>query len=571
MNNPESATMQRTVAWIEPSAFPMRQAGKKRNHLGPPSIYDGVMMPRAGAAMTAVLAEHGYRTVVISGELTPLVPAEIAAIGKIVCISTLSNSAPHSLVLAKQLQQLGCTVIMGGYHFAQQVMTEQSLAPTAQALSFCDYVIRGEGYDALPELLQALKGQRHLQEVGGLSWRDASGIHHNPTQSTRRPLDQLPMPDLSSLVDADKSTCAGAQGQQGCPRACTWCAVTARDGQGGPKCRRAPTQFVAEIEQALHQLPNVAHLFVTADNLVVQVEWLKQVCQEIGRRRIRLPWSCQAETPTLARHADLSRLMFEAGCARVCLGLESVSEKALTDSDKARNVDTMAQAVQNAHKAGIAVHGMFIVGLAGDGEVEVESALQWCYEHGVETAQFLCLMGLPGSKLTEKDGLLQEAFRPFQGALAPLNWLFMNGHFAQLSSDTLDLAAVQELSLSATTEFYRLRRVISALLRPKINVWRAARRHGASITGATGQMIWSQIVTAALRWRGYSKTRAWKEHPLTQAYRRLLAAQSRAEREQALDAIVRTLPQDWLDTFDLVWREEHGLTTTMGDTRSAVI
>ena len=541
--------MKQTIAWVEPSAFP------QEGYVGPTSIYSGVMMPRAGAAMAARLAQHGYKTVILSGELTALDPDRIAGISRTVCLSTLSNSAPYSLILADQLKQRGCTVIMGGYHFAQQMINEATLMPTVEALSFCDYVIRGEGYDALPQLLEALSDQRRLSLVSGLSWRDQDGYHHNSCRQTTEPARDLPMPNWQTMVDADQIRCLGVQGVKGCPRACSWCAVAGRDGRGGFANRRDAVQVVDEIEQALTHLRRAVHLFFTADNLVVQVEWLKQVCDEMIRRRVRVPWTCQAETPTLAKHPDLLEVMAQAGCVRVCLGLESVSVKALTDSDKASNVQTMTQAVHNAHQAGIAVHGMFIVGLPGDGEREVRSALDWCHEHRVETAQFLCLMGLPGSNLTENDNLIARSFRPFKGALAPLNWLFMNGHYAQLASDSLDLAAVQQISLDTTGAFYRLDRVFAGLLRPQLNVWRAARRRGATVVEAAKQMAWSQIVTAALRWRGYSKTKAWRNHPLNQAYLALLQANSKAGRERALDELVRQLPEGWVETLDRVHQQ----------------
>ncbi len=549
MNNSLSDT-DRTVVWVEPSAFP------KKGYRPPANVYTGVMMPRAGASMAARLEQFGYRTVIISGELTPLSSEMIAQHGKIVCISVLSNSAPYGLVLAHQLRKLGCTVIMGGYHFAHQQMTETALALTTQALGFCQFVVRGEGYDALPALLKALEQRGTFEAVGGLSWRDNQGqTHHNPQRETTTPYEELPIPKWTGLIDAHEVMCLPVQGQRGCPRSCTWCAVVARDGKGGPKSRRQPQQFADEINVARQTLTGAKHIFVTADNINAATRWLSDVCDILTERPPGLTWSCQAEVPVFAANPELARKMARAGCRRVCLGIESLFGRALQDSNKRQSVEEIERAIAIAHENGIDVHGMLIVGLPGDDRETIAATRRWAEQQGIETVQFLCLIDLPGSEDSERD-LSQRAFRPFQGAFAPLNSLFVNGHYARLSNDSCDLTEIQDISLDNMTRFYRLGRVFSALLKPRWNVRQASRARGEGHLQSLQSMLWAQVVTAYLRMRGWSNIRAWKQHPLNIAYIGRLRATTTCEIARTNADLLEALPADWLETFEEVYTQE---------------
>jgi radical SAM superfamily enzyme YgiQ (UPF0313 family) len=542
-----TTTRDKRVVWIETAQFP-------HDYISPPNIYTGVNMVRAGNVMAGVLARYGYDTTVISGEQTPLIPEQIAQISHTVCISVLSNSAPYGLLLASQLRALGCTVIMGGFHFAHLKMNEETLASTTAALNHCDYVIRGEGYESLPELLEALQDGGPLNDIGGLSWRNRTGdIQHNKTRKTQQQLCELPLADWTSLVDRDKVRCIGIQGVQGCPRQCEWCAVWPRDGQGGAQKRLGVEQVIAEIRAAQAELPGADHLFLTADNLVADVVWLTALCHAMIEEGIKLPWTCQAETEVLAQNPDLVEIMAAAGCVRVCLGIESVSEAALMTMSKQQNIEHTATAVAVAHRYGIAVHGMFIVGLNGDDANAMRAALNWARKHRLESIQLLCLGDLPGSRLTEREHLHQKAFRPFTGALKQLNWLFLNGHYARLASDTLSLSEVQRASLDGMRQFYRLRRVVSGLLRPQEYVYLAARRRGHGRWESLRQMAWAQIVTTVMRWRGCSSMWAWGRHPLNQAYCDLLRALNDDDEDaygEALARLTAALPPGWVEQFE---------------------
>lgn len=545
------------VAFIEVGNFPHRFA---REH-GHYSIYSGVMMPRAVTALAPLLQAAGFEVRGWSGDSCDINVDEIAAWADFICLSVMSNGATYGMMLAHQFHEAGLPVVMGGYHFAQNNLDRYTLQPTEEVLRFdADFVVRGEGYTTLPPLLNLIHQSRltdqpisaeALSQINGLSWRLPNGqFRHNRAHPLNVALTDLPIADWSCLQGSDRIFTVDPRSGIGCPRGCGFCAVIARDGNG--KNRNSPARVVDEIEAARQAVPTIRHIFFPDDNLVFHVEWLKQLCAELINRRVNLPWSCQAEIPTLVKHPELPDIMAEAGCVRACLGFETINNQTLRDTDKRQTKEDMELVAQRLHRAGIAIHGMFIIGLEGDTEQDIESTLAWALAQGIETVQFLCLCDLPGSVDYESLELWQSSYRPFSGVYEALNWVFLNGHYARRHSEQLNLQQVQELSINTMQRFYRPDRLLKRLLWPRLDVWRARRRHGKGWWQATREMVGHQAVAFFLGWRGYTNIRSWLRNDLSQGYRESLQAHTVTGRELAIEKMLASLPQEWLTICELV-------------------
>lgn len=533
----------RKIAWLEPSRLPFGWDDQ--------NVYQGILFPRAGPRMAGLLEAHGYETTVISGELSPLDPEEIARDFDAVCLSLLSNTAPHGLILGKQLSDRGLPVVAGGYHFAHTATTPDTLAATTQALDFVPYVIRGEGYVALPQLLEAWQGRYDLARIGGLSYRLGDQVVHNPSAPpvTEEFLNELPWPAWDRVRDGDRMWVLSVHGIQGCPRRCSWCAVWPRDGRGQRTIN--PVRLVDELERSL-ATGHYRHLFMSADNFPVLHRWARQVCEEIIRRGIRIPWTCQAEVPA-AFHTDLVDLMKQAGCIRWCLGLESLNDASLQASNKRQNVAQMEEAIQILHQRGIHVHGMFICGLPGDTRESLRQTVRWARRMQLESAQFLCLSDLPGSLDYEERQLWTKSFRPFPPPYDLLNWMFLNGHYARLASDQMSLYEVQRASIEGMRQFYTLGRTIRWWLLPHGGTFRAERAAGRSRWAALRAAIWHNWVAGFIHVRGYVLTRRWERNPFNRLYQQLLLHPER--RAELVERMLERLPAEWRQVLDQVAAE----------------
>lgn len=99
--------------------------------------------------------------------------------------------------------------------------------------SCVDVVVRSQGERSLLELMEALDGQRPMDSVGGLSWKDRGAIAHNAS-GTMTPLDELPDLPYARLPMQKylHRTYLGARtaahhSSFGCPFSCSFCAVVA--------------------------------------------------------------------------------------------------------------------------------------------------------------------------------------------------------------------------------------------------------------------------------------------------------------------------------------------------------
>lgn len=535
----------RRIAWIEPSRLPFDWPDQ--------NIYSGILFPRAGPKMAGLLTSLGYEVEVISEEVSRIEPDEIANKFDLACISVLSNTAPHGMVMGRWLTERGLPVVMGGYQFAHKRSTPDTLAPTEEALDFVPYVIRGEGYGALPKFLTALQGGAPFHSVPGISFRDESGAtQHIGTASNVTPEEYaaLPLADWSVVRDVEKIQVGAVHGMEGCPRNCSFCAVWRRDGHGKS---RTPAEVLVDELEALLRHGDIKHCFFSADNFPVIHTWAAEVCEEIIRRDVKVGWTCQAEVGTI-RRPELVDLMVRAGCERWCLGLESIDEHSLADSNKRQDRKLMEECIHGLHRRGIHVHGMFIVGLPHDTPETIRATVRWAKRMKLETVQFLCLSDLPGSQDYEEYQLWDHTFRPFEGAYAPLNWIFINGHYARVITPRMTLAEVQEWSIKAMMSFYSLPRMIGGLLCPNTGALRAARERGAGLWHSLGHGFRHSLTAGMVRLKGYGGCVRWLKSDFNRTYRRLVAA-TPERAEELRHRLLELLPPEWLHTLEQVHEE----------------
>jgi len=501
--------------------------------------------------MAGLLDSLGYDTTVISGEISPIDVDEIAREFDVACLSLLSNTAPHGLILGKQLSDRGLPVVAGGYHFAHTSLTPETVAATTEALDFVPYVIRGEGYTALPQLLQAWQGRHSLEHIPGLSYRDGDRVVHNPNGplASREFLNALPLPAWEKVRDLDRVKHLSVHGMQGCPRCCSWCAVWPRDGRSNRNLDAA--RVVDELEHGL-ATGHFWHVFMSADNFPAIRPWARAVCEEILRRGLRFTWTCQAEVPA-AFQTDLVDLMKRAGCGRWCLGLESITNESLQASGKRQNVAQMEEAIRLLHERGIQVHGMFICGLPQDTPESLQETVRWAKRMKIESVQFLCLIDLPGSKDYEEQQLWAQSFRPFEPPYTLLNWMFNNGHYARLSNAQMSLYEVQRASVDAMRSFYSLGRVLALWLWPNWATMRAERALGHSWGQAWWAGVWHHWLAGFWRWRLYRLTRRWDRAPLNRLYQQLLLHPER--RAELTERMLQLLPAEWRGVLEQVAAE----------------
>jgi len=192
---------------------------------------------------------------------------------------------------------------------------------------------------------------------------------------------------------------------RGCPYRCNFC-LYPQTMMGRRYRTRKPEKVAEEMQYIEEVFPNARSVFFEDDTFTVSKDFVKMLCEEIMQRGVSISWSANARADV---DFDTLRLMKRAGLRELCVGFESGDERSLSAMEKGISRKEMKRFVMDAKKAGILVHGCFVVGLPHEGPKELERTLDWALELSPDTVQFYPIMVYPGTRafeLYKKEGLL---------------------------------------------------------------------------------------------------------------------------------------------------------------------
>ena len=181
------------------------------------------------------------------------------------------------------------------------------------------------------------------------------------------------------------------------------------------------------------------------------------------------------------------------------IGFESVSDENLAQVGKKLTVDLSEQAVKAFHDHGIAVHGMFVIGLDGDDVFSAQETADFAARIGIDTFQMMIITPAVGTRLNARIKA--------ENRLISEDWTLYDGHHAVLRPKLMTPLELQVSTQDALESFYSRRGIARSAVRcigpnigslPQI----VARRAGTASRAAVRE------VRAARRERGGSETSA---------------------------------------------------------------
>ncbi len=209
----------------------------------------------------------------------------------------------------------------------------------------------------------------------------------------------FPIPDRSTFdhaayqrawMEKNGSRTASIMITLGCPFDCDFCSRPVF----GHLYRKRDLEVVFE---EIHQLKllDYDHLWIADDNFTLDLAFLRQFCQRMVG--LGMQWSCLSRSTGITE--DIARLMKEAGCQRVYLGLESGSDDTLRLMNKKATLEDGIHAVEQFRKAGVEVAAFFIVGYPGESEGSIEQTFKLALTLPLNEISFNVPFPLPGSAL----------------------------------------------------------------------------------------------------------------------------------------------------------------------------
>jgi radical SAM superfamily enzyme YgiQ (UPF0313 family) len=411
-------------------------------------IYSKWSLPRLGAVfLGTVLKELGHDVKVYVEEIQKLDKSELYS-ADLVGISTITSTAPRAYATADDLRQRGITVVMGGAH--------PTFLPD-EALEHADYVVRGEGEDAVVELLEVLDGNRSLGSVDGLSYRENGSIIHNPSRELCPDLDKHPSPDLSLIQGFGSGTRGFVKynpiipivTSRGCPFSCKFCSVTTMFGR---KYRFRSTEKVIEDIRPYKDRT----IFIYDDNFTASKERAKQLLRRMIEEDITPEWTAQVRVD-VANDEELLDLMQQSNCFAVYVGFESINPKTLELYSKGQTLQDIRKSIEKFHEHDIRIHGMFVLGSDEDDVKIIRETAKFAKRVKIDTVQFMILTPIPGSEIFDEFDQEDKIFT--------YDWQFYDGHHVVFKPNKMIPIVLQKESIRAMKKFFSRAQAIKGLVR----------------------------------------------------------------------------------------------------------
>jgi radical SAM superfamily enzyme YgiQ (UPF0313 family) len=416
------------------------------------NIFSYVKMPKLGLPILgSVLKRHGFEVEIYVEKFASINWGKINE-ADLVGISAITQTALESYQCADKVTSLGIPVIMGGPHV--------SFEPD-EALEHCDYVVKGEGEETLPELIAALNQGGDLKKIEGISFKSSEGITHNPW---RKPSNNIAYSPDFTLIHGYKEYrgkyvtkmlnggVIPIATSRGCPHTCSFCSVIKMFGRAYRTL--TPDQVLAEIKHQVNATGSMK-LFFADDNFAENKQRAKEILTRIIDEKLKLDIVAQIRLEA-ARDEELLKLMYKANLRYVFIGLESINPKTLAGFKKCQNKQDMIEAIQKLHKHKISIHGMFIVGTDDDDLDTVRQTVQFSMANRLDTMQLLSIMPLPGTELYQD---LKS-----KNKLLTTNYSLYNGHYVVNLPDHISPSHLQREIIWGHKKFLGWRNILRDLM-----------------------------------------------------------------------------------------------------------
>jgi radical SAM superfamily enzyme YgiQ (UPF0313 family) len=200
---------------------------------------------------------------------------------------------------------------------------------------------------------------------------------------------------------------------------------------------RSVEHVLGEIEYDLTLFPSLREVMFEDDTFVMAAarDRLARLCEELVRRDYGLSWSANARVDL--NDLDILKLVRRSGCRMLCVGFEFGDESVLRRVKKGTTLEQMHRFAENARKAGIRVHGCFMIGGPGETEETARKTIDLACSLKIDTAQFSGLVAYPGTEFYE--------WARASGCLVPADWRnWVDENYEQVATVSLpDLSARQ--------------------------------------------------------------------------------------------------------------------------------
>lgn len=191
-----------------------------------------------------------------------------------------------------------------------------------------DILCRGEGEEAMLELVEALEKKKDITKIKNLWVKKNRVVYKNEVRPLIQNLDKLPLPDrdLFYKYGAFKGQLM-IMASRGCPFDCSYCNNSfyrkLYKNKGQYVRRRSVDNVISELKYFIKRY-KIKSIHIEDENFTVDIDWLRNFIRRY-KAEVDLPFWCQANPNNL--NEEKIKLLKEAGCKNIFMGVESGNKK----------------------------------------------------------------------------------------------------------------------------------------------------------------------------------------------------------------------------------------------------
>jgi anaerobic magnesium-protoporphyrin IX monomethyl ester cyclase len=292
---------------------------------------------------------------------------------RFVCFSIYYSNIYSTFLLAQEIKNINPEkiIIVGGPEASEKYIV----------FGYIDFLVAGEGEDALVELLNAINRGYNFSSVKGLIYKAGKRIINTGERPLVDDLDRLPFPMYQDFSKNKYNyECIPVLGSRGCVNKCSFCTETKYwKSYRSRSPENIYNEFVTQINRyGKYQSNGEPREFVFLDSLVnARVKELLKFSSLLVENKVEVPWVGKATiSKNLTREA--LELMKKAGCKKLMFGVESGSPSVLEKMRKRFDIPTAEKLLNDVRASGINIQIYILIGFPTETD-----------EHFYETLQFI--------------------------------------------------------------------------------------------------------------------------------------------------------------------------------------
>jgi radical SAM superfamily enzyme YgiQ (UPF0313 family) len=217
---------------------------------------------------------------------------------------------------------------------------------------FVDYVVQGEGENALIDILEGretsrvIKGRR-VENLDSLPFQPWDIFATLPYDKTCPWINETPIFTMNT--------------SRGCPFKCAFCSVGSV--WGSQYVFQGPERILAEMEHLIRNY-GARGFYFREDHFTLSLKRTTEFCELLLSKGVQTQWACETRVDRMTE--DLVKLMAASGCKAVYLGVESGSPRILEMMNKNITIEQIENAVRWCRKYGVNTYCSMIVGVPGE-------------------------------------------------------------------------------------------------------------------------------------------------------------------------------------------------------------